>query len=106
MSAEFVYTVQAQGYLVYTPARVWTLQCQHRNETNTTNMSHKSIFKVNIQCGCKLTSHLTELLADSTTCATSKSITTYSANFLVYYKLYMESLPLNLTIELYDLRTE
>ena len=51
MGSEFVYTVPAQGYLVYTLARVWTLQCQYQNKSNNTNMSHKGLFKINIQCG-------------------------------------------------------
>ena len=101
---EFVYTLPHQGYLIYTPARSWTLSCSNssklpRPASNTTDIIHKGLFTIHIQCGCKLTSQSTELLPESTSCPANRSLTLYSANYLVYYKLYRHTIPLQLTID-------
>ena len=85
-SLEFVYTLPPRGYLIYTPTRQWSTLC---NGTETSDpVNHQGLFFMDVQCGCIVSSHQTNLLPDTQNCSSSQTEIGYSANFLVYQKLY------------------
>lgn len=90
---QFVYILQSNQYLLYTPQTQWTLDCPFKPPQS---LSHRGLFKIELKCHCKLSSEFYEYSAFNPQCVASEHTVFYSSNFLIYESLYKSSITLDL----------
>ena len=85
------------SYLMFTPQTEWSVICN--NTLMDRKVRNKGLFRYQLHCDCHLKNELITLYPHSETCDFSQNQISYSANMLVYYALYRNSSPLQLTVD-------
>ena len=87
----FVYALQSNEYLIYSPKTNWTVSCPSNLDKSLTNMGSLT---VSLQCRCQLNSASNLFTAVDLQCLeAAQSEYKYSANWFLYETLYQQARP-------------